>query len=50
MNNFARGRLAAFNGYPCPPDASDHFALGYAEERRQPAVEIELHDPTRPGA
>ena len=20
MNDFARGRLAAFNGQPCPPD------------------------------
>ena len=50
MNDFARGRLAAFNGQPCPPGASDDFAQGYAEELQQPIVKIELHYPTRSSA
>ena len=50
IREYGYGRAAALLRQPIPPDASQAFRDGYAEECARPTLARELPYPTKPGA
>lgn len=48
LRDYGYGRAAALMGQPCPPDASEAFRAGHAEESARPTLARELPYPNRP--